>query len=272
MPLSFAGIIHYSRLKDRLATHFVPFAEFEKDAAAGTLPDFSLIEPNMMSGHGDYHPALGRSLVPATSIIAVDPPSSILGGEAFLERVFNAYRSCHLGVGLQRLEHRPADRVGRTRRNLRPRPPGPGPAARSCRTGRRVRLHVRPFRLSRPRHHGVALGRVGLGLQRGVPPHLADRDAAEELESRRCVHPARRLGAHLRPRVHPRNAARPRHMGHRRSRSPFPKWADGLRRGRQDPQRLGKSRGTGLIEHAQEHGRRHSRPNSTIPTRNSRPS
>ena len=47
MPLSFHGIIHYSRLKDRLATNFVPFAEFEKDAAAGTLPDFSLIEPNM---------------------------------------------------------------------------------------------------------------------------------------------------------------------------------------------------------------------------------
>jgi phospholipase C len=39
MPLSFAGIIHYSRLKERLATHFVPFSEFEKDAAAGTLPD-----------------------------------------------------------------------------------------------------------------------------------------------------------------------------------------------------------------------------------------
>ena len=30
MPLSFTGVIHYPRLKDRLATHFVPFAEFEK--------------------------------------------------------------------------------------------------------------------------------------------------------------------------------------------------------------------------------------------------
>ena len=49
MPLSFTGLIHFPRLKDRLATHFVPFAEFEKDAAAGTLPDFSLIEPNMLS-------------------------------------------------------------------------------------------------------------------------------------------------------------------------------------------------------------------------------
>ena len=61
MPLSFTGVIHFPRLKDRLATHFVPFAEFEQDAAAGTLPDFSLIEPNMSAGHGDYHPAMGRS-------------------------------------------------------------------------------------------------------------------------------------------------------------------------------------------------------------------
>ena len=121
MPLSFAGVIHFSRLKDRLATHFVPFAEFEKDAAAGTLPDFALIEPNMLSGHGDYHPAAGRSLLGDNIDIAIDSPSSVLGGEAFLERVFNAYRSATSETGLERLEHDPADRLGRTRRNLRPR-------------------------------------------------------------------------------------------------------------------------------------------------------
>ena len=77
MPFSFTGVIHYPRLKDRLATHFVPFAEFEKDAAAGTLPDFSLIEPNMVGGHGDYHPAFGRSFS-AQVEIEVDPPSSML--------------------------------------------------------------------------------------------------------------------------------------------------------------------------------------------------
>jgi phospholipase C len=87
MPLSFHGIIHYSRLKDRLGTNVVPFAEFERDAAAGTLPDFSLIEPNFISGHGDYHPAFGRSLG-----MSVDA-GSMLAGEAFLERIFNAYRS-----------------------------------------------------------------------------------------------------------------------------------------------------------------------------------
>ena len=93
MCLSFTGVIHYPRLKDRLATHFVRFSEFEKDAAAGTLPDFALIEPNMIAGHGDYHPAFGRSFFGGNIDIGLDPPSAMLGGEAFLERVFNAYRS-----------------------------------------------------------------------------------------------------------------------------------------------------------------------------------
>jgi phospholipase C len=91
--LSFAGVIHFPRLRERLATNFVPFAEFAKDAAAGTLPDFSLIEPDMASGHNDYHPAYGRSLIGANLDLGFDPPSSMLGGEAFLERVYNTYRS-----------------------------------------------------------------------------------------------------------------------------------------------------------------------------------
>jgi len=98
MPVSFTGVIHYPRLKDRLATHFVPFAEFEKDAAAGTLPDFSLIEPNMAGGHGDYHPAFGRSFSDTVDL-AMDNPSSMLAGEAFLERVFTAYRSATSQTG-----------------------------------------------------------------------------------------------------------------------------------------------------------------------------
>ena len=84
MVLSFTGMIHFARLKDRLATHFVPFAEFEKDAAGGTLPDFSLIEPNMAGGHGDYHPAFGRSFSDTVDL-AMDNPSSMLAGEAFFK-------------------------------------------------------------------------------------------------------------------------------------------------------------------------------------------
>ena len=98
MPVSFHGVIHYSRLKDRVATQIVPFGEFETDAAAGTLPDFSLIEPNMLGGHGDYHPALGRAMGPGIDI-GVDSPSSILSGEAFLQRVYDAYRSATSETG-----------------------------------------------------------------------------------------------------------------------------------------------------------------------------
>ena len=98
MPVSFTGVIHYPRLKDRLATHFVPFDEFEKDAVAGTLPNFSFIEPNMGGGHGDYHPAFGRSFSAQVEIEA-DPPSSTLLGEAFLERLFTVYRSATSETG-----------------------------------------------------------------------------------------------------------------------------------------------------------------------------
>ena len=80
MQLSATGLIHYQRLKDRLATHFVPFAQFEIDAANGALPDFSLIEPCLTIGHNDYHPAYGRALAPGMTIPSADPPSSVLGG------------------------------------------------------------------------------------------------------------------------------------------------------------------------------------------------
>ena len=90
-PISFTGMIHMPRLRERFATHFVPYSEFERDAAAGTLPDFSLIEPNLLAGHGDYHPAFGRALIPGLDV-GVDAPSSILAGEAFLSRIYTAVR------------------------------------------------------------------------------------------------------------------------------------------------------------------------------------
>ena len=130
MVLSFTGMIHFPRLKDRLATHFVPFAEFERDAATGALPDFSFIEPNMLSGHGDFHPAMGRSFS-ALVDVKVDNPSSTLSGEAFLERVFNAYRSAtSRGQGRGVLEHSSLDRVRRAPSGAYDHvPPRAGPAA-----------------------------------------------------------------------------------------------------------------------------------------------
>ncbi|WRZ89646.1 hypothetical protein OHB54_11580 [Streptomyces sp. NBC_01007] len=90
---SMTGLIHYPRLKDRFETHFVPFSQFEADAATGDLPDFSFIEPCLVLGHGDYHPAVSRALGQGVVIPGVDPPSSILGGEAFLARIYNAYKA-----------------------------------------------------------------------------------------------------------------------------------------------------------------------------------
>jgi phospholipase C len=97
MPVSFTGMIHFGRLQNRLATNFVPFSEFEKDAAAGALPDFSLIEPNMAGNHGDYHPAMGASF--GHLDVPIDNPSSTLSGEAFLARVYDAYRGATSETG-----------------------------------------------------------------------------------------------------------------------------------------------------------------------------
>lgn len=97
-PVSFTGMLHLPRLKERLADHFVPFAEFEEDCRAGTLPDFSLIEPNLLAGHGDYHPAFARALMPGVEI-PIDPPSSVLAGEAFLARIYQAVRSARSTTG-----------------------------------------------------------------------------------------------------------------------------------------------------------------------------
>jgi phospholipase C len=93
------GLIHFQRLKDHFATNFVPFSEFETDAANGELPDFSFIEPCLTIGHNDYHPAAGRAMGHGLSIPGLDPPSAILGGEEFLARIYNAYKGMQNPTG-----------------------------------------------------------------------------------------------------------------------------------------------------------------------------
>jgi phospholipase C len=206
MPLSFVGIIHYSRLKERLATHFVPFSEFEKDAAAGTLPNFSFIEPNMAGGHGDYHPAFGRAFSDKVDF-AMDPPSSILTGEAFLEQVFNAYRSATSESGTNVWNTALLigwDEPGGTYDHVPPGPvPPPDPAAPAGEFG---------FTFDRSGYRAPAIiaspwVEPGSCLQRGVSPHLAHRDVAQDVGPRRGIHATRRGGSHLGPSVDPRRAA-----------------------------------------------------------------
>jgi phospholipase C len=87
--LSLTGIIHAPRLWPHFATRFVTTDRFLQDAADGNLPTYSFIEPNLLFGHNDMHPAFD-ALFPDADI---DPPSSLLGGEALLAKVYNAIRT-----------------------------------------------------------------------------------------------------------------------------------------------------------------------------------
>jgi len=85
----FAGFIHGSRLKHRFATHFLTTDQFLLDAANGDLPTYAFIEPNLFHGHNDMHPSF-NAMYPGLNF---DPPSSLLGGEALLAKIYNAIRS-----------------------------------------------------------------------------------------------------------------------------------------------------------------------------------
>ncbi|MBO0822793.1 MAG: hypothetical protein J2P27_02910, partial [Actinobacteria bacterium] len=86
--LSLTGLIHAPRLWRYFETRFVTTDVFLEDAAAGRLPTYSFIEPNLLYGHNDMHPAFD-ALFPDTPL---DPPSSLLGGEELLARIYNAVR------------------------------------------------------------------------------------------------------------------------------------------------------------------------------------
>jgi phospholipase C len=88
-PLSMTALIHASRLRRRFATNFFTTDQFLEDAAKGELPNYSFIEPNFLHGHNDMHPAF-NALAPGMDF---DPPSSLLGGEALLAKIYNAIRS-----------------------------------------------------------------------------------------------------------------------------------------------------------------------------------
>jgi phospholipase C len=90
-PLSVTGLVNAPRLKEHFHDRFVPFAEFERDVGAGTLPDFALIEPNLLCGHADYHPPFGDAMVTGVEL-PVDPVSAVGSGEQFLARLYDAVR------------------------------------------------------------------------------------------------------------------------------------------------------------------------------------
>jgi phospholipase C len=87
--MSITGIIHAPRLFDRFDKNFFTTDRFLEDAASGQLPAYSFIEPNLLYGHNDMHPAFD-ALFPGVDL---DPPSALLGGEALLAKIYEAVRA-----------------------------------------------------------------------------------------------------------------------------------------------------------------------------------
>jgi phospholipase C len=127
--VSFTGIIHAARLRGRFARNFRSVEEFVQDAADGSLPAYSFIEPNMLHGHSDMHPAVNALF----SGLKPDPPSSLLGGEDLLARIYDAVRSSSSARGsnaFNTLLMVTFDEHGGTYDHVPPPPaPSPGPSA-----------------------------------------------------------------------------------------------------------------------------------------------
>ena len=112
----------------------------------------------------------------------------MLGGEAFLQRIYDAYRSMTSPSGTNVWNTALLigwDEPGGTYDHVAP---GPVPPPGCWGTDGRTRLRLRPLRLPSPSHHGVSLGCAGLGVQRGAPPHLPHRHATEGVGPRGCIH------------------------------------------------------------------------------------
>jgi len=93
--LSLTGIIHARRLLPHFGNRFFSTDQFLADAAEGNLPAYSFIEPNLLFGHNDMHPAFD-ALFPDAPL---DPPSSLLGGEALLAKIYDAVRNSRSASG-----------------------------------------------------------------------------------------------------------------------------------------------------------------------------
>jgi phospholipase C len=108
---SLTGVIHAPRLAGKFATNFFSTRQFFEDAENGRLPTYSFIEPQIIGwNHNDMHPPFGTLLQVAASQKGADasdfhfdPPSSLIGGEDLLARIYNAIRSSSSPTGSDHL-------------------------------------------------------------------------------------------------------------------------------------------------------------------------
>jgi len=87
--VSVTGLIHARRLAPYFATHFSTIHDFYAEAAGGTLPAYSFIEPNIVHPHTDMHPPGFARL---RHDLHLPPPAAMRGGEQLLARVYESIR------------------------------------------------------------------------------------------------------------------------------------------------------------------------------------
>ena len=159
-----------------------PFRALRRVRARGRCrarcPTSSLIEPNLLAGHGDYHPAFGRALL-AGRRGAGRPAIVLLAGEAFLARIYR--RRPDVGrVRWAPTSSTPPSWSAGTSPEAPTTMCPPGPCPRP--TGRAPRASS-GFRFDRSGYRVPAVMvspwvERSVGVHRRVPAHLADRHLA----------------------------------------------------------------------------------------------
>lgn len=93
--VSFTGILHAPAIQRYWKSNFRGMAQFHKDAADGTLPAYSFIEPRMIFNHNDMHPPYGhlRSSVIEGQQSYNSALSDVRAGEALLAGVYNSIKN-----------------------------------------------------------------------------------------------------------------------------------------------------------------------------------
>ena len=270
MPLSFTGVIHYPAAEGPAGHPLRALRRVREGRrrghAAGLLAHRAEHE---LAGHGDYHPAFGRSFS-AQVDIEVDPPSSMLSGEAFLARVFNAYRSATSETGTNVWNTALLigwDEPGGTYDHVPPGPvPPPDPSAPAGEFG---------FTFDRSGYRVPAII-VSPWVESGSVYNEEYRHTSLIATLRKTwglgerVHPARRLGPHLRARLLARHAPRPDDLGDRQGASRA-RVDDGPRGGGQGAEHARQGHGTRPHRQGQRDGREAPRRTRRPRTRSSTP-
>ena len=184
--VSLTGMLHAPVLHPYWKSRFRDMDQFFRDAAAGTLPAYSFIEPRMVFNHNDMHPPWGEHV--RESDVEIDGEkvpvyssalSDVRAGDALVQQVYDAVRTSASATGSNAMntalvitfdEHggtfdhvpppaaTPPDRSGPGRDGIRVRPAG------------RARAGDRGERLHRGEHRSARPDASRLGHQHPLPP------------------------------------------------------------------------------------------------------